>query len=170
MNFLHLRDIKQFVAIFLLTGLILLVPRSVSAQQQTGQVAPPTRNPQTNAPELFQQRENVQSAAPQNLLNQPAEIEIPTGTPVKQNNQNPDNNAARRIGLGLLSIVGVITAFKLLKKSQEIKDVIKPVQTSAPAKITETPEPTQVITSKVAPQKKKKNSKKKGKGKPRKKK
>lgn len=134
----------------------MLVPAPVFAQQQTGQVAPQTRNPQSNAPQLFRQNNDVQSPGSQNLLNQQVEIEIPEGTPAQPAAKpaGQDDSDKRFLTL-LLSLLGIIIAAILFKISRPDKVPKQPA-----AIVAETSEP-----AAVSPpvRNKKKHSKKKGK-------
>jgi flagellar basal body-associated protein FliL len=81
----------------------------VQAQQQTGGVAPKTRNPQTNVSQPLQpQTTNVQSTGSDQVLNRPQDIAIPAGSPAKSADES------QRRGAGLFWLLVGLTGFVLL--------------------------------------------------------
>lgn len=167
MSFAHLISKKQVIATICLTVLIALVPNQLSAQQQTGRAVPETRNPQTNAPQLFQQQTNVQPTSPQQLLNQPFKIEIPEGTPIKSSESSvaPAQSIGKQLFLLTLGVLAVVGSAVLLKRIQ------KPAANTLlddPTNVDATAEQT-VPQAHTSVKKHKRSKKKKSKGKPRKK-
>jgi len=104
---------------------------TVYAQQETGQAAPPTRNPQPNALQPFdQQKGSIQPTSPQQLLTQPVTgptaIVIPPGIPA----QKPSNPAQKKQSQWLtLSAAGLLVAAVLLTLSRHLPSE----ETKAPA-------------------------------------
>lgn len=167
MSFAQFFRKNQLLATIFLACIISLVPSSVSAQQPTGSSVPETRNPQSNSPQLFQQRNDVQPTSPQQLLNQPFRIEIPEGIPVQS---GEDTGAVvqgngRRITLLAVGIMGIGVSIILLKRSQRPQS---PAQAGTALPV-EKPAETVTTTVKAPPKKHKSSKKKKSKGKPRKK-
>lgn len=147
---------KLKLLIVVIFAVLLLAPLEAFAQQQTGQVAPGTQNPQNNAPRLFNQNNNVQTPGSQSLLNRRTEINIPPGQPAQPEDEAADNSSSRPFIMILLSVVGVIISIILFRKSMKI-------ESKAPPKpiVEETDTKEHVVVK--APVKKKKKSKNKGK-------
>ncbi len=120
MSFAKFISKKQGSATVFLALLIALVPSQLYAQQQTGQAVPETRNPQNNAPQLFQQQTDVQPTSPQQLLNQSFKIEIPKGVPIKSNERvlTPTRGRGKQVFLLALGALAVAGSVVLLRRAQ----------------------------------------------------
>lgn len=119
---------------------------NVFAQQETGQVVPQTRNPQTNSPQLFPKQDNLQPSGSQQLLNQTVTIKIPEGRPAKPSAETTDTGQQNKIGLWIgiagLSLLAAAGSLMWLRNNQ-MEMTIAP-GAAAPAK------PAQELTKKPA--------------------
>ncbi len=148
---------KFVPAIAICLGLILVAPMPSHAQQQTGQVVPGTRNPQTNETELFKHKTGLQSTGSQQVLNQGGDINIPQGKPASPNadDARKKESSPWPILVGLV-VVGAIGGTIWLSRFSQVPEV----QT---ANVAKEPEPA------IAPEPISKTKKKPNKGKTRKK-
>lgn len=78
----YIVKLNKLLVISLFVFLIQTFSFSAKAQQQTGQVAPSTNNPQNGSAELFRQGQNLQTANPQMLPSSVVGIQIPRAKPL----------------------------------------------------------------------------------------
>ena len=132
---------------------------SATAQQQTQQIAPPTRNPQTNVGEVFQQqRSGVQSTGSDQLLKQSSGIEIPEGEPARSDSAEEESAPGRSAWI-ILTLLGaglaVVSIFRSRRRWTGSEDVA--VSVLAPVGPEAQPSSSASLDAKASLQPKKKN-------------
>lgn len=138
----QVRRLTYYVVLVL--ALLVFVAAPSSAQQQTGQVAPNTRNPQTNGGLPSQQAGTVQTTETQQVLNRNQAITIPAGEPAADPAAAARQQGQKSKLLWVLSSASLVIAaicFVVLRRSKSViveEPVVpaKPVRAQPPRKST----------------------------------
>ena len=115
--------VKLPVAVLAILAVTMLHIPVLSAQQQTGNVAPETRNPQSNPVELHEQQGDLQDTSPQQLLNETSgDIQIPAGRPAAPANDEVVGQQSLWSAYWYIILLGLLPAIFYVLSMKPDKD------------------------------------------------
>lgn len=154
-----MRVFGQISSIAISITLFVFTQSFVSAQQQTTQTIPATRNPQTNNTELFSQQQGLQSTGSDQILKNQQSILIPAGRPLPPPSSSSTRN--NRLALLMIGLTGVVLSTLAIVRFGRKQSQPLPTPEMPPEPVAQEATNSDPKSQDQKPQKKKRNRKRK---------